>query len=568
MNETQPGADGTASATPPSIAGYRSGRLLGTGGSAAVWLVTSEQDGRRYAAKVFTSDGDSVTASQLRREMELLERLNHEHLVRLHDVLETGDGVTLLMDYAAGDSLAALVGARGPLPVDEVVTILTPVARCLAYLHSQGVTHSDVAPGNVLFTEHGKPLLADLGLGRMIGEAGFNTAGTAGFASMNESDTLQHGRLRTGDDIHGIAALGWYALTGRVPAASDRRPPLPVVIPGVPEELALIIEAGLDPAVEQRPSATEFEQAVFRSAHAAPVNLVPAVHESVRPHLLTRRNVMDQERRSGKRRLRSILGKVPSLPSKSPRRMDGKRAAAGAPRTRVLAAGGVFAAAILAAGILLSGWGGGQDVLSGSAPASQTASPAPASIERPGPGKAASAEGTEEEGAAGSPPASSPSGMSSTLPNRIQHKLESSDPRRAVQALAWLRSHAFSSGRTELLEQVNVAGSPAMTVDRRMAKRVERTGHVFAGFETKLSDVKRLDAPNDGAQQRTEPDDDARHRRALVAVTASNDDFVEKDSQGEVLRHRQQDQQQLVLDLRHVDGRWLIAEVLAPGTER
>ncbi|HET7415258.1 MAG TPA: serine/threonine-protein kinase [Arthrobacter sp.] len=560
MNETDQQAEmgGAAGNSPPSLAGYRSGRRLGTGGSASVWLVTSEHDGRQLAAKVFAPGSDTVTASQLRREVELLGGLDHEHLVRLHEVLEAEDGTTLLMDYAAGDSLAALVGARGPLPVEEVVTILTPMARCLAYLHGNGVTHSDVAPGNVLFTEHGKPLLADLGLGRMRGEGGSSTAGTAGFVSAKAAGPDQHGRLRAEDDIHGLAAVGWYALTGRVPAAGDRRPPLPVVIPGVPEELALIIEAGLDPSPERRPSAGEFAQAVFHSAQPAPINLVPVVHESVLPHLLTRRNVMEHERKSGKRSRKLSSWKFPVRTDKQPRRVSGKRPAAGGIGLRILAAGGIFLVAAIAAGAVLGDGGAEPAVLS------ETAAQSEATV-RPG---AAPLSGTEGQGKGTSGSSSSPSPAGSNpskLPDGMQHQLKASDPRKAVPALAQLRSYAFSSGRTELLDRVNVAGSPAMSADRRIAERIERTDHVFAGFETRISAVERLEALEGQQRPTTAPSGDPGQTTAFVAVTASSDGFVEKDKQGNIVRRNKRDhQQQLILELQRVDGQWLIANVMAP----
>ncbi|GAB3249824.1 hypothetical protein GCM10027562_09010 [Arthrobacter pigmenti] len=580
MNEThqQPDGDEAVGSSPPSLRGYRSGRRLGTGGSASVWLVTSEHDGRQFAAKVFPPDGDSVTASQLRREMELLERLDHEHLVRLHEVLEAGDGLTLLMDYAAGDSLAALVGARGPLPVEEVVTILTPVARCLAYLHSHGVTHSDVAPGNVLFTQHGKPLLADLGLGRMTGQGGTSTAGTAGFAAVDTTVRGQHGRLRPEDDIHGLAALGWYALTGRVPASSDRRPPLPMVIPGVPEELALIIEAGLHPSPEQRPSAAEFEQAVLRSAQPAPVNLVPVVHESVLPHLLTRRNVLEQERQSGKRRRRFTSWKFRAPKDNPSRATNTKRPPRRRNRTRAMAAGGIFLAAVVSAGAVLAGGGAEPAVLSertrpSQVPGSQEAAARPEATGSPEPGPSSDTEpsaGTaapDNESAEGPRPSSSRSRLPSGLPDGMQEQLKSADPREAVKALAWLRSHAFSSGQTALLDRVNLAGSPAMSADRRIARRIEQAHHVFAGFMTEIKTVEHLQ-PGDAEQlPKNGQSGGARQNTAFMAVTASSDGFVEKDRQGKIIRrHQKGQQQQLVLELRHVDGRWLIANVLAAGS--
>lgn len=554
MTETrqQSEADGTVLDSAPSLAGFRRGRQLGTGGSASVWLMTSEQEGRQYAAKVFTPDGDSVTASQLRREMELLERLDHEHLVRLRDVFEADDGIILLMDYAAGGSLAALVGARGPLPVEEVVTILTPVARCLSYLHSHGVAHSDVAPGNVLFTEHGKPLLADLGFSRMTGEGGTGTAGTAGFSAAG-TDNAEHGRLRPDEDIYGLAALGWYALTGRVPASGDRRPPLPVVVPSVPEELALIIEAGLQPSAQQRPSATEFEQAVFRSAQAAPVNLVPAVHESVLPHLLTRRNVMEQERQSGRKRIKFGSGKLRGRMDKRVRRRRRKRGADAGTRMRMMTAGGIFLAAVIAAGALLAGGDAEPAVLSETPPSGTAATAGPS-------GKTTSPAATT--------PASGRSHTPSSLPDGVRDKLTSTDPRQAVRALARLRSYAFSSGRTQLLELVNVPGSPAMSADRSIEERIERTGHVFAGFETRISAVERLRAPEHGGNQESGGSDGARSETVFMAVTASSDGFVERDKNGKVVSHHRQDQQQrLVLKLRRIDGQWLIDNVLAPQAD-
>ena len=79
-------------------------------------------------------------------------------------------GLGLVLDYAPGGSLAELMASRGSLGAGETVTVLTPVAQALAYLHGHGFTHGDVSPGNVLFTAHGKPLLADLGVARMVAD--------------------------------------------------------------------------------------------------------------------------------------------------------------------------------------------------------------------------------------------------------------------------------------------------------------------------------------------------------------------------------------------------------------
>ncbi|WP_051441936.1 serine/threonine-protein kinase [Arthrobacter sp. H14] len=526
----EPDAD---SPGPPVLSGYCRGRKLGTGGCAEVWLVSADRTGGLFAAKVFhpaqrkDAPGE-VTAGQARREMQLLDRLGHEHLVRLHDVLESGGTTTLIMDYAAGGSLAALVGTRGQLPVGEVVTILTPIAQCLAYLHGQGITHSDVAPGNVLFTELGKPLLSDLGLGRMTGESGAAPAGTAGFEAPEGEPQWRKESLHPEDDIHGLAAVGWYALTGRVPAAKDRRPPLSILVPGVPEELAAILEAGLEPDAAARPSATEFEQAVYNSADPIPINLVQAVHESVLPHLLTRRVALDKKRES--HRLR--------LPRKEHSRQCRSRLSRRCLRIP-LAASALLTAALVAGGLLAN---------SSTEPSSKP--------------------DLAEAGISSSVPPSEPPqdrGQASGMPERVEDGLRSASPEDAVPALAWLRSYAFSSGRTGLLQQVNVPDSPAMAADSKIADRLKQTGHVLAGFETSIEQVERISADSTGGNGPSGKD--VAKETASMAVTAHTSGFRELDAKGDVVRREKPaGRQQLTLVLQKMDGRWLIAEILEPIT--
>ena len=129
--------------------------------------------GRHAAGRRVTSTAAAAAGEEdVRREIRILSVLDHQHLIKAHDAVrfarqprpagaaETGGtGIGLLLDYAPGGSLAELVGSRRKLPVGETVTVLTPIAQVLGYLHAKGFTHGDVSPGNVLFTGHGKPML-------------------------------------------------------------------------------------------------------------------------------------------------------------------------------------------------------------------------------------------------------------------------------------------------------------------------------------------------------------------------------------------------------------------------
>ncbi|WP_410556706.1 protein kinase domain-containing protein [Arthrobacter globiformis] len=344
--------DGSAGEA-PAVAGYSACRRLGRGGSAEVWLVSQDSTGAKLALKCFRrppgggelggsglgsgglgggelgsdepGSGSMAREEGLRRELLIMSVLDHEHLVKAYGVVRLdepdrtdepgrtdGQGKAygagecsfgLLMDYAPGGSLQELVTARRTLSVGETVTVLTPIAQVLGYLHGKGFTHSDVAPGNVLFTAHGKPLLADLGVARMVGDAsGVPDQHTGGFADPAPVDAVRAG-LQPERDVYAAAALGWYCLTGQPPPPSAARPPLSLLVPDVPSELAAALEAGLSDDRRQRPAAAEFATAVYRSAAAVPVDLSRSVHGTVLPELLTRRPVPPSGGRLKKRLL-------------------------------------------------------------------------------------------------------------------------------------------------------------------------------------------------------------------------------------------------------------------------
>ena len=151
------------------LPGYHVEQLLGFGGAGDVWRGRVAATGEPVALKrIRVQDPDQLRAA--RREAALLGTLDHPNLVRLHDVLPTAESLVLVLDLAAGGSLAQLVAARGRLSPGETISALAPIAAALAHAHAAGVVHGDVTPGNVLFTEVGLPLLADLGVARVVGD--------------------------------------------------------------------------------------------------------------------------------------------------------------------------------------------------------------------------------------------------------------------------------------------------------------------------------------------------------------------------------------------------------------
>lgn len=537
-----------APASLPAIPGYQVRRFLGRGASSTVWLAERDQDGcsgggSRVAIKCIVpghSDSSNDATGQApgvdgaAREAAVMSSLRHEHLLRVYEAVRfTFDGVEgagLVLEYAAGGSLAALVGIRGSLGVGETVTVMVPLALALAYLHGEGTVHGDVSPGNVLFTGQGKPLLADLGTVSLLGEVqDAYPAGTAGFADGFLIASADRKVLQPGRDVYSLAAVGWFCLTGQVPEPVRERPPLSLLVPGVPAGLAAALEAGLDPDPGARPTAKEFGTAVHRSAAPDPVDLAGAVHPSIIPELLTRRRV------TGKRRRRWLpyrsarttpLAWESETTSSSHTPGTARRSSGKGSRRAVLKAGRITGAAlaILAAGAFL--WQGN----------SSRHSPEAATV---------------AQGEPSTVPVAGTSPISQDLPVHLAETLKAPEPEVALPALSEVRDLALREGRPELLAQVNVPGSPAETADDELRRQMAARGVRFSGLSTRLSDVSLQSKDGNHAE---------------VKLAAATSGYEERDTAGRLL-HRQPagKPRDLRLVLERSEGAWRIVEVLAPA---
>jgi len=530
----------------PLIPGHEAVRELGRGASASVWLATNEGDGRQVAVKCFTGAAplsDPQTMAGLQREVRILSRLQHEHLLKLHDVVLLGGGYDglpgLVMDYAAGGSLGHLLGTRKRLSVGETVTVITPLARLLAFLHQEGVVHSDVSPGNVLFTAHGKPLLADLGTARMLGDPGAAPGdGTPGFSDPAADGAS--GVLRPERDCFSLAALAWYCLTGTPPENAARRPPLTLLVPEVPPALAAAIEAGLQEDAAARPPALAFGAAVYRSAAPAPVDLSDAVDSTVVPELLTRRRTAPGKGARA-RRLAAGLGGFAPRPPRRPVAGSGQPPSA---RARRRIQGGVLGA--LAVTLVVAGgiWWSATPPKPGTE-AQVTGTPGPASARNP-PSAAATATGVPAANA-------NPAGPGDGISEAVRAQLRSERPEEAIKGLSALRDSALRTGRFELLAEVNAHRSPAAAADAKIRAQMEKAGVVLAGFTTVLKDI-RVSSP-------------ARDGEAAVTAVVETSGFEERGASGKLVRTRAAGAPQtLRLVLSKVDGGWRIADILAGST--
>ncbi|NJC22113.1 hypothetical protein BJ994_001189 [Arthrobacter pigmenti] len=497
------------------------------GGTAAAWLVMDERSAQSWALKVFSAgEASQSELGELRREAAILGRLSHPHLLSIREVIPTDQGPALLMSYAGGGSLLSLLAARGRLGVGEAVTVLAPIAQALTYLHAEAVLHGDVSPGNVLFSAEGKPLLADLGVGRLLGEGSGGMNGTPGFC---DPAVRVDARLNTAADVYSLASLGWYCLTGQPAGPALQRPPLTLIVPDVPAELLEVLEAGLHEDPERRPTAREFSLAVLRSAAPQPLDLVGSVHPSVLPQLLTRRAARNEPKTPKRKFPVRVKAKDKVAPRKAGARRRQVPTDRPEPRTErgrraIAVVIGVVAAALVICGALVAG---------------------PDLVE------AAHRNGGSERTPVGAAQGSDTS--ESLLSPELRARLAADDPVEVLAALAAVRARALATADPELLAHVNVADSETMAADKEVVAGLQAADQVFQGLSVRLKEVRNAQLEN--------VDKDS----AAVAATAVTSAYTIVNADGTTVRTvPEATSQNLIFMLKREEGLWRIAAVHEP----
>jgi eukaryotic-like serine/threonine-protein kinase len=388
---------------------FRLIRRLGAGAMASVFLAEDVELGRRVAIKRLHPDSGAEVAPRFRREMRVAASLSHPNVVKVFDAIEHEGAVLLVMEYVDGPSLARRMG-DGPLPPDEALAILRPLAGAVDHLHAQGVIHRDVKPANVMLDHEDRVKLTDLGIASAAQATGITTTGTIlGTPAYMAPELFDGDRATDAADVYSVAAIAFEMLTGRrareggtpavvaLRAATDPPPDVRDVRPEA-AALAAAIAHGMarDPA-ERPASATalvdeiaaaleEDERAPVADATATEV-VPPAPPEPARPEPPRAEPALPEPPRAEP---------APPEPAPPPPPRRERRS----PAVLVAAAAAVLALAAIAA-VLLTGGGSDPERSASSTPRSTTTGGRTATT----PSAGTSTAGT----AAGAPAPTSPS---------------------------------------------------------------------------------------------------------------------------------------------------------------
>ncbi len=151
---------------------YEIVRPIGRGGMGEVYLARDPRLHREVALKTLRRDlAGTELEPRLREEARLLARLNHPHIVQIHDITEYEGRLALVMEHVEGQNLHIALREKRGSPGD-LLRWLAEVAAALACAHGAGIAHRDLKPENVLITRDGTAKVTDFGIAAEAAGAG------------------------------------------------------------------------------------------------------------------------------------------------------------------------------------------------------------------------------------------------------------------------------------------------------------------------------------------------------------------------------------------------------------
>jgi outer membrane protein assembly factor BamB/predicted Ser/Thr protein kinase len=260
---------------------YRVVGALGEGGMAAVYKAYQADMDRYVALKIlprhFASDPEF--AGRFEQEAKLIAKLQHVHILPVHDFGEEDVYTYIVMPYVETGTLDDLLHGE-PLPLEQIRKIIKQVGEALSYAHSRGLVHRDIKPSNILIDEQGNCLLTDFGIAKIVeGTAKFTRTGAIiGTPEYMSPEQILGEKSDGRSDIYSLGIVLYELATGRPPFRAETPPavfvkhlhdPLPpprTWNPNLPEAVEKVILKALAREPGDRfATATELVQALEKA---------------------------------------------------------------------------------------------------------------------------------------------------------------------------------------------------------------------------------------------------------------------------------------------------------------
>ena len=207
---------------------YRLVERIGEGGMGEVWRAHDDNLDRDVAIKMLLRGvlGDNTRRERFRREALVLSRLSHPGVATIFDFDARNGRDFLVMEYVAGGTLESRL-AKGPLPLNTVMTLGAEIGDALDNAHRHGFLHRDLKPGNIALTVDDHAKILDFGLALLLSSSTATGRMTQPGMIVGSLPYMAPEQLfgDAGDgrtDVYALGVMLFEMITGQKPFIKDR----------------------------------------------------------------------------------------------------------------------------------------------------------------------------------------------------------------------------------------------------------------------------------------------------------------------------------------------------------
>ena len=217
--------DDNASSEKRVVGPFRIEKQIGVGGMGIVYQATYLKNGAQVALKMLSPmlTADEKLLARFEREMSILKKLKHPHIVRYYGGGCYKNQHYYAMELLTGGTLEDELKERKRLPWERVIEVGIQICEALEHSHNRGIIHRDLKPANMFLRKNGQLKLGDYGIARDTQDTALTAAGrTVGtYAYMAPEQIVGKPAVNRKTDLYALGCVLFELLTGAPPFKAE-----------------------------------------------------------------------------------------------------------------------------------------------------------------------------------------------------------------------------------------------------------------------------------------------------------------------------------------------------------